>query len=126
MIDARKLAIKALRSALKKEGVKVFSSEADFTNYEHPEEYIVLYLISSVNTAYANGKPIRQRDVIDVDYYGKNQDKKVTREPEILNLLEKIGFRTAERFYDDGSGSDERGYFFSSANLSIERVIINE
>lgn len=123
MEDARKLATKTLRSSFKKDGVKVFSSEASFTGSEQPEEYIVLYLISSVYTAYANGKPIRQRDSIDVDYYGKNQDQKVLREPQILKTLEAVGFRTAERFYDDGSGSDERGYFFSSATLSIERVI---
>ena len=123
MEDARKLAIKTLRSSFKKDGVKVFSSEASFTGSEQPEEYIVLYLISSVYTAYANGKPIRQRDSIDVDYYGKNQDQKVLREPQILKALENIGFRTAERFSDDGSGSDERGFFYSFANLSIERVI---
>ena len=123
MEDARKLAIKTLRSSFKKDGVKVFSSEASFTGSEQPEEYIVLYLISSVYTAYANGKPIRQRDSIDVDYYGKNQDKKVLREPQILKALETVGFRTAERFSDDGSGSDERGYFFSAANISVERVI---
>ena len=123
MEDARKLAIKTLRSNFKKEGIKIFSSEASFTEEEPPEEYIVVYLISSVYTAYANGKPIRQRDSIDVDYYGKNQDQKVTREPQILNILENVGFRTSERFSDDGSGSDERGFFYSFANLSIERVI---
>lgn len=125
MEDVRKLAIKTLRSTFKKEGIKIFSSEASFTEKDPPDEYIVVYLISSVYTAYANGKPIRQRDSIDVDYYGKNQDQKVLREPQILKALETVDFRTAERFSDDGSGSDERGFFYSFANLSIERVILD-
>jgi hypothetical protein len=121
MEDVRKIA----KRALGKDSVLVFSAEADFTEDESPEEYIVFHLISSVYTAYANGKPIRQKDSIDVDYYSKTQDKKVIREPQIISLLESIGFRVSERFSDDGSGRNEKGYFFSTANFTIERVIAN-
>lgn len=123
MEDARKIAKKILETELAKESVLIFSAEADFTDDENPEEYIVFHLVSSVYTAYANGKPIRQKDSIDVDYYSKTQDKKVIREPQIISLLGNMGFRVTERFSDDGSGRNEKGYFFSTSNLTIERVI---
>lgn len=123
MEDVRKLAIKTLRSAFKDAGVKVFPTKARFTGKKEPEEYIVIYLVSSVYTAYANGRPIRQRDTIDVDYYGKDLEIKTTREKEIIKKLAVANFRPVELFSGDDSVSDERGYHFSTASLSIEQVI---
>lgn len=59
---------------------------------EVPDEYITYTIVSGLYTEYANNRPIRRRDYVDVKWRGLDIRKKNSRIEEIESAMRAAGF----------------------------------
>lgn len=87
-----------------------------------PDEYITHSVVSGVYTDYANGRPIKRRDNVDVSWYGKNNAIKMKRMSEIEAAMTAAGFRVVELPFDL-SREDGADYYGATMEFSLHRVV---